>query len=158
MRPFVFFYVFLRGNRMIIAFCGHATYIQNSEDEKKVLEILELRLGDAPSEFFLGEYGSFDRFAYNCAKKFKEKHSNTKLIFVTPYLRVEGKNDRFDGILYPELERIPPRYAISHRNRWIVEQADIIIAYVAHAYGGAYAMYRYAKHKGKEIYNIAEIK
>ncbi len=150
---------FLGGFHMIIAFCGHSTYVRNFEDEKKVLEILEHRIGDTPSEFFLGEYGNFDHFAYICAKKYKETHPYVKLIFITPYLTekslIQWKKDRFDLVIYPELERIPPRYAISHRNRWIVEQADIIIAYIAHEYGGAYTMYRYAKRKGKEVYNIA---
>ncbi len=143
---------------MIIAFCGHSTYIPNREDEHRVLEILEHRVGDTPSEFFLGEYGNFDRFAYSCAKKFKERHPDTKLIFITPYLSPQyAKNDdgRFDLVIYPDLEHVPPRYAISHRNRWIVSQADIIIAYVTHEYGGAYTMYRHAKRHAKEIYNLA---
>lgn len=147
---------------MIIGFCGHSDYKSNPEDEKKVLEILENMVGNIQSEFFLGEYGAFDSFAYDCAKKFKEKHPDTKLIFVTPYIidekrkkNLEYKIDRFDLIIYPELENIPPRYAISHRNRWIVEQADIIIAYITHKYGGAYTMYHYAKRKNMQIYNIA---
>lgn len=144
---------------MIVAFCGHSTYVSNSEDEKKMLQILEQRIGNKPTEFFLGEYGNFDHFAYICAKKYKEKHPCVKLIFITPYLTEKSssiwKKDRFDLVIYPELEHVPPRYAISHRNRWIVEQADIIIAYITHEYGGAYAMYRYAKRKEKEIYNLA---
>ncbi len=146
---------------MIIAFCGHSNYMDNPEDEKKILEILEARVGDIPSEFFLGEYGNFDSFAYNCAKKFKKNHAYTKLIFITPYISFEHRKhdtayqkERFDLILYPELEHILPRYAISHRNKWIVEHADIIIAHITHTYGGAYSMYQYAIRKRKEIYNI----
>lgn len=70
---------------MIIVFCGHSTYVSKPEDEKKILDILEKRVGDEPCEIFLGEYGFFDSFAYDCSKKFKENHPNSKLIFVTPY-------------------------------------------------------------------------
>ena len=147
---------------MIIAFCGHSDYIENPEDEKKILDILQKEGVDAGNEFFLGEYGGFDTFSYKCAKGFKNTHPNNKLIFVTPYLidgnrkkNMEFKRERFDLIIYPELENIPPRFAILYRNRWIVEQADIIIAYITHKYGGAYTMYRYAKQKNKKIYNIA---
>lgn len=70
--------------------------------------------------------------------------------------RFEYQKDRFDLTVYPELENVPPKYAISHRNRWMVEEADFIVAYVKHEYGGAYTMYRYAKRKGKVAYNIAE--
>ena len=48
-------------------------------------------------------------------------------------------------IIYPELDNVPLRFAISKRNKWMVEQADIVIAYITHTYGGAYATYRHAK-------------
>ena len=108
--------------------------------------------------FFLGEYGNFDKFGYECAYKFKQKHSSARLIFITPYIssgvQIHSMQNRFDLILYPSLENIPPRYAISHRNKWMVEQADIVFAYVTHHYGGAYQMYHHAQKKGKKIYNI----
>ena len=47
---------------MIVAFSGHSQYIRNPLDEKRVLEILEQRVGNMPCDFFLGEYGKFDGF------------------------------------------------------------------------------------------------
>ena len=146
---------------MIIAFCGHANYQSTPEDRASVLEVIEKHTDGFPIEFFLGEYGNFDAFAYSCAKDFKQRHSDAKLIFITPYIPTEthknitSKKDRFDLILYPPLENVPPKYAISHRNRWIVDKSNIIIAYVSHTYGGAYTMYQYAKKKNKIIYNLA---
>ncbi len=147
---------------MIVAFCGHSSYAKTEADEKRVLEILEHILENDTIEFFLGGYGEFDNFAYKCAQKFKKTHPHAKLIFVTPYIpaqtsqsHIEYNKNRFDLILYPNLEHIPPRYAISHRNKWMVEQADIVIAYITHRFGGAYTMYRHAKQKNKKIYNIA---
>ncbi|MBE6655993.1 MAG: hypothetical protein E7609_03850 [Ruminococcaceae bacterium] len=149
---------------MIIAFCGHANYIENEEDEQKVLLLLEKRVNDEGCELFLGEYGGFDSFAYRCAKKHKEAHPQSRMIFVTPYLSPEYRKNsieytkhRFDQVIYPPLENVPPRYAIVRQNRWIVEQADVIIAYITHKYGGAYKMYQYAKKKDKEVYNIANV-
>ena len=148
---------------MIIAFCGHSTYSETEEHEKKILNFLEKRVGNTPCDFFLGEYGSFDAFCYRIAKKFKALHHNSKLMFITPYINdsflkkhLSEKEKRFDEIIYPNLENIPPRYAISKRNRWIVEKADIIVAYVHHKFGGAYSMYRYAEQKKKEIYDITK--
>ncbi len=148
---------------MIVAFCGHASYISNPKDEERVFELLEKRVTKEACEFFLGVHGGFDRFACSCAKRFKECHRNVKLILITPYILSENseryasyEKDQFDLIYYPALENIPPRYAISHRNRWIVDHADMIIAYVVNKYGGAYTMLRYAQRKNKEIYNLAE--
>ena len=147
---------------MIVTFCGHSTYAENSVDEKIVLDFLENASDGNDIEFHLGEHGAFDSFAYNCAKKYKAHHSGLKLIFITPYITPEHRrsvannlNSRFDLILYPELEKIPLKYAIIHRNKWMVDKADLIITFIKRSFGGAYKTYRYAKQKGKPIFNIA---
>ena len=140
---------------MIIAFCGHADYIPRAEDEERVLDLLEKQAKNAPCEFFLGGYGSFDRFAHHCAKKFKQVHTNATITFVTPYLPAREEHTSFDLVVYPPLENVPPRFAISHRNRWIVQQADFLIAYVNRRYGGAYTMYQFALKNNKTVHNLA---
>ena len=148
---------------MVVAFCGHSSYTRQNEDKERILAILEKERRGEAVNFLLGEYGGFDRFAYECAKEFKAKHQNAKLIFVTPYHpsilgaeRTAFLNKRFDEIVYHELENVPIRFAISHRNRKIIDKADIVIAYISHTYGGAYTMYKQAKSKGKLLYNIAD--
>ena len=39
---------------------------------------------------------------------------------------------KYDGTLYPPLETIPRRFAISHRNRWMVDAAGVGVACVLH--------------------------
>ena len=148
---------------MIVTFCGHAQYTENEDDEQKILAFLEEKIKDRPAELYLGGYGSFDSFARKCGRKFQQTHSNVKLVFVTPYLTVEyqknqlaQKKDLYDAILYPNLENVPQKFAISRRNKWMVEQADHIVAYIDHAWGGAYQAYKHAKHKQKSIFNITD--
>jgi uncharacterized phage-like protein YoqJ len=112
---------------------------------------------------YLGGYGGFDDFAYDCCKKYKQTHPGISLVFVTPYLteayqkdHLQNQEKRFDYILYPEIENRLPKYAIVYRNKYMVEKADVVIAYVLHDFGGAYATYTYAKRKGKEIFNLAQ--
>ena len=62
----------------------------------------------------------------------------------------------YDSVLYPEIENKPKRYAILYRNKYMVEKADYVIAYVSHNWGGAYSTYQYAKRKGKNIFNLAQ--
>ena len=69
---------------------------------------------------------------------------------------MDNENAPYDLILYPELENKPKRYAITYRNRYMVEVADYIIAYVTHDWGGAYATYQHAKKKGKTVFNLAK--
>ena len=145
--------------KMIISFCGHSTYIEKESHQTQVLQILESEIDNREVEFFLGEYGCFDSFAYKCAKIYQKNHANAKLIYITPYIKskkdILDQASRFDEIIYPTLETVPKKYAISHRNRWIVDKSNIIIAYVEHDFGGAYKMYKYAQNQNKKIYNLS---
>ena len=149
---------------MVVAFFGHADYIQRDEDGRKMLFLLKERVKDEPCELYFGGYGRFDSFAALCGRKYKEEHPNTRLIFITPYItlkyqknQLEYVRHRYDDIVYPALERVPLRFAISHRNRWMAESADLVICYVSHTWGGAYKACLHAKKKGKEIINLARL-
>ena len=82
------------------------------------------------------------------------------MIFITPYLfgerNLKDKAAQYDAIIYPEIESVPLRYAICHRNRWMVEKADLVIGFITHQSGGAYQTYRHAVSKNKMIFNIAD--
>ena len=148
---------------MVVTFCGHSQFRRTEGLARELLAFLEEKIGDAPADLYLGGYGDFDRFAYDCCKKYKETHPNVSLVYVTPYLTVEYQRNhleyektRYDAILYPDIEKIPPRLAIVYRNRYMVEMADLVVAYVSHSWGGAYATYQHAKKKGKVIYNLSD--
>lgn len=148
---------------MIITFCGHSQFTRTAEYEQKILAFLEEKVGDKPADFYLGGYGSFDAFAYDCCKKYKATHPDASLIFITPYMTVEYQKNhldyqkkRYDDIIYPEIEDKPPRFAITYRNRWMVEQADYVICGINHDWGGAYKTYQHAKRKKKHIFNVTE--
>ncbi len=91
---------------MIAAFFGHLNFQASAESEVRLFKLLQERIGDKPADIFLGEYGIFDSFAYNCCIKYKETHPCISLIFVTPYLddkyqKRHMENRRYDTILYP---------------------------------------------------------
>ncbi len=146
---------------MVITFFGHSDYISTDRDEDKVLSILEETIGSNPVEFYLGGYGKFDCFVLKCCNKYKETHFNAKTIFVTPYLYTEYKKLKiseyyYDATIYPPIETVPKKFAISKRNEWMINQADYIISYITRHYGGAYTALLYAKRKTKPFINIFE--
>jgi len=51
---------------------------------------------------------------------------------VLAYLPTEkNKYDNLTNTIYPEgLETVPKRFAISWRNKWMIEQSDIVVTYV----------------------------
>ena len=149
---------------MVISFCGHSTFIKTPEIEEQLLSILESQVGDEPADFYLGGYGSFDSFARECCRKYQTEHPHAKLVLITPYMTIEHQKnhlayqkDYYDAIIYPEIEDKPLKFAISYRNKWMVEQADLVIAYVNHNSGGAWQTYQHAKRKKKTIINLAKL-
>ena len=148
---------------MIISFCGHADFSQSKEYEQKILDFLEEKVGEQCADMYLGGYGNFDNFAYECCKKYKSTHRNISLVFITPYITINYQQNRlqyikglYDSIIYPEIENKPKRYSITYRNKYMMDKADYVVAYVSRAWGGAYAAYKYAKNNGKTIFNLSE--
>ena len=146
---------------MKVAFCGHAAFLLKEEYERRILLCLERLVGDQKAELFLGGYGQFDDLAYQCCARYRSTHPNVSLVWVVPYMtaeyqqnRVRWEMNRYDEILYPDIENRPLRFAIYYRNRWMVERSDVIICGVDHTWGGAYSTVQYAKRKDKPIYNV----
>ena len=84
------------------------------------------------------------------------------MAFVTPYVnpayqKMRACEKEYDVIVFPPIENVPPKFAISARNKWMVEQSDAVVAFVNHDWGGAYATYRHAQRRSKEVFNLAEI-
>ncbi len=146
---------------MIVTFCGHSNFRGNEEQKLKVLEILEREVGMHNADLYLGGYGGFDEFAYECCKAYKESYPNVSLIFITPYItdsyqrnRLTALKAKYDRIFYPDIENRPLKFAISYRNQWMVEESDLVICAINHDWGGAFQTYQYAKRKKKTIFNI----
>lgn len=152
---------------MIITFCGHG-FIKNPPAVKKELitvlcEILTRNHTDKIT-FLCGGYGRFDFLAASAIDHLKSVYSSHDIvkIFVTPYIN-KGYDRRnklmrkdYDEIVYPPLEKVPYRYAIAKRNEWMIENSDLVIAYVIHGYGGAASSLRYACRKRKDIIRLSD--
>ena len=54
---------------------------------------------------------------------------------------MESYENYYDEIVYPrELYKVHYKSAITKRNEWLVENSDMLIAYVVHDYGGRRAV------------------
>lgn len=81
----------------------------------------------------------------------KAEFPDIESTLVLAYLSTDVDLRLYDNSLYPPLEDVPPRYAISRRNRLLVEHSDIVVAYVQHSWGGAATTLSFATRKGKPI-------
>ena len=148
---------------MTISFFGHRTFVPDDELKLKILEEIKTCSHGENVCFLLGGYGNFDSFSFSVANEYKKSYSDTRLFFVTPYInetyqenKISAYADEVDEVIYPPLEKVPQKFAIVYRNRYMVDMSDIVIFYVKRSFGGAYQAMQYAKKKGKMIINYAE--
>ena len=141
---------------MIVTFCGHREIEQTTEVEEWLQTVIHGLIEQGATTFYLGGYGAFDGLAASVLRKEKKNHPWIELILVLAYLNGRQDAAGYDGSVYPELEKIPRRFAILHRNRWMVQSADVVVAYVLHDWGGAATTLRYAKQKRKRIISYSE--
>lgn len=63
----------------------------------------------------------------------------------------------FSDTMLPEgMELAPPRYAISWRNNWLLKQADYVVTYITHSWGGAAQFAAKAVRQKKTVINLAD--
>ena len=143
---------------MIVTFCGHRDFVETAEAENQLTIFLEKYAREnVRLVCYNGGYGNFDYFAAKCVQRMQEQYSNILNCLVLPYIdqpfleRIEIFKNHFDETIYPPLESVPRKYAIIRRNEWMVDSADIVIAYVTYSWGGAARTLEYAKRKNKNI-------
>jgi len=111
--------------------------------------------------FYVGGYGNFDRMASGILSALKGRYPHISVFRILAYLPTKAEDhppaDQPPTLFPDGLELVPRRYAITHRNRWIVDASDTIIAYVTASYGGAYDALKYARQKHKTIVNLSEL-
>ena len=104
--------------------------------------------------FYVGTHGNFDRMAYAALVELRKRYQHIKIYRVLAYMPklsdVAKDRSVLDDTFLPEgIEKVHPRYAIPHRNNWMIDHSDYVIAYITHTFGGAYQAVERAKKKGK---------
>ncbi len=136
---------------MIVTFCGHRDVFDPEAVGAWLNETAEELIREGADCFYLGGYGQFDTLAAAVVRKQKERHPQIRSVLVLPYLDRTFDAADYDETIYPPLENVPRRYAITRRNEYMVDRADVIVAYVIHSFGGAYKTLCYAQRKKKRI-------
>ena len=147
---------------MIITFCGHSNCLFSDEEKEKLKQLLIKEIRKNPTcKFYLGGYGDFDSLCLRTLRELKNDFPDIELLFITPYLdknysKLELAKYYYDDVIFPPIENVPRKFAILKRNEWMVDSADLVIAYVKYSWGGAAKTVEYAKRKKVPIINIAQ--
>ncbi|MBR5535285.1 MAG: hypothetical protein IKU60_01420 [Clostridia bacterium] len=106
------------------------------------------------THFYIGNHGNFDAMALRCLINLKEKHPYITFEIVLAYL---PEKPTPYPTLYPEgIEKTPQRFAISFRNKWMVNHSDYIISHITRDFGGAQQFVSLAERQGKTVINITQ--
>lgn len=144
-----------------VALFGH----RKLSDMKRIEEMLVPLLKDLLRKktyilFLIGRNGEFDEYTASVIKSVRREcgTDNSEMVLVLPYTvaDMEYYQNYYDSLLIPEcVEGVHPKSAITKRNRWMVEQADLVIVHIEKAQGGAYAAMRYAGKRNVPVINLA---
>ncbi len=110
-------------------------------------------------EFYVGRNGDFDVAVASAIKRMLREDGKccASLILVLPYHAKDEAyyRDFYDEVCLPIDPKTHFKAAITKRNEWLVDHADLLIAYVQALSGGAYKTLKYAEQRGVEIVNLA---
>ena len=115
-----------------------------------LIDLIEFHAVDV---FYVGQQGAFDAIVRAVLSELVSVYPNIRYAVVLE--RMPQKRDMFDTSDYsdtmlPEgIESIHPRYAISWRNNWMLKQADYVVTYITHSWGGAAQYTRRANNQEK---------
>ena len=136
---------------MNVTFCGHSQITKADNIANWLRNVTQDLIEQGATTFYLGGYGEFDSLAASILREQKKKYPQIELVLVLAYLNTGRDVSGYDSTVYPPLENVPRRFSISHRNRWMVESADVVVAYVLHDWGGAATTLRCAKQTKNQI-------
>ena len=133
-----------------------------SSIEPKLREVLiDLIENHAVDVFYVGQQGAFDRIVRSVLKELLSIYPHIRYAVVLE--RLPLKRDEFDSLDYsdtmlPEsIETVPPRFAISWRNKWMLKRSDYVVTYITHSWGGAAQFTESAQRQNKQVINLASI-
>ena len=131
-------------------FFGHRD-CPSSIKEKLHEEIERLICHHGVDTFYIGTQGSFDRMAYAALVELRRRYSHINVYRVLAYMPKSSDADTADTIVPEGIENSHPRYAIVHRNNWMIDRSGYVIAYITHPTGGAFQAVERAKKKDKIV-------
>lgn len=107
--------------------------------------------------FYVGHQGQFDALVRSTLQELQQQYPQFNYTVVLAYMPYKAMlDDEYTNTMLPEgIESVHPRYAISWRNNWMLQQSQFVVAYVTHPWGGAAQYVHKAIKQKKSVFNLA---
>ena len=151
--------------KLTVSLFGHRFIDDSQTVEQKLYELLRIIMsrGGREVEFLVGRNGDFDLMTASVVRRLKKEinDENVFLTLVLPYETAELRNNTeafenfYDSIEISEASADKNfKYAITARNRDMIDRSDMVVVFVKNQSGGAYQSLRYAEKNDKRIINL----
>lgn len=139
---------------MVCTFFGHKNAPKEIEPTLRST-LIDLIENKNVNVFYVGNNGNFDSMVRHQLEELSQLYPITYSV-VLAYLPTEkNKYDNLTNTIYPEgIETVLKRFSISWRNKWMIQQADVVVTYVTHNFGGAAQFKEMAMKQKKNVINI----
>ena len=122
--------------------------------------LVDLIENHAVDMFYVGRQGAFDAMVQSVLKELRLDYPYIRYAVVLE--RIPGKRndsdprDYSDTILPEGIENVHPRFAISWRNKWMLDRSDYVVTYITHSWGGAAQFARISAAQNKNVIDLAD--
>ena len=139
---------------MTVTFFGHKDTPKEIEPTLRTT-LVDLIENHGATEFYVGNNGNFDTMVRRQLENLSQTYPITYNVVLAYIPTKKSEYDDFTNTLLPEgIETVPKRFAISYRNKWMVNQADVVVTYVTHSFGGAAQFKELAERQGKTVIEL----
>ena len=141
---------------MIATFFGHKDTPKEIEPTLRTT-LVDLIENKNVTVFYVGNNGNFDAMVRRQLEDLSQTYPITYNVVLAYLPTKKSEHDDYTDTILPEgIETAPKRFAISYRNKWMVGQADIVVTYVTHSFGGAAQFKALAERQGKTVIELSE--
>ena len=118
--------------------------------------LIDLIVNQNIEMFYVGNQGQFDAIVRNVLRVLKMDYPSINYAVVLAYMpgKKSEYEDHSDTMLPEGIETVHPRYAISWRNNWMLQQSDYVVTYITRTWGGAAQYAAKAKRLKKNVINL----
>lgn len=138
------------------------TFFGHRDTPEEICEVLtrviiELIEKEDVKTFFVGNQGKFDYMVRMNLRELSKIYP-IKYFVVLAYLpQKKDFTNEIENTVFPDgIEKVPRRFSIDWRNRWMLKNSEYVIVYINRIYGGASKFCELAEKMNKNIINLAK--
>ena len=120
-------------------------------------QIINLIKNQNVNTFYFGTHGNFDFMVKKTLTALQRDYPQINIHEVFAYLPPKDEFCDYTNTIYPDIEKVPLKYAITERNKWMIKNSDYLICYVTNTTTNSYNFLYFARKKNKKIINLFDM-